>query len=242
MVSLMLAGCASKQPGPRDASTAQAIVDEATRTLRTSLEGKHKEEVYKLLSEARGVMIVPSVGSFSLLFSVSAGNGVVMARTEDGRWNGPIFMTKGTGGLGVQAGVTNMSGLVIYMNDDDVHYMLDTGAVVQGQASITFLDKDYEGNRTDEFTQSGEIVFVGNISGLYAGIGVAGGGFRNRETLNAAYHGVQAEEPEQYLYNTEDVPHGAEHLLDLLNLADTLAAKAAVDEAKKKDGTEVPSN
>ena len=165
----------------------------------------------------------------------------MMARTDKG-WAGPAFLSKGTAGLGVQAGVTKTSGLILYMNEEDVKYVLDTGAIFQGQAAITFLDKDYEGNRTPEFVETGDVVFIGDTTGLYAGIGVSGGGLTSRDALNAAYHGVVDGTPENILYKSATEPQGTRHLVDLLDMAESVAAKAAVDKKPKKDGIEIPSS
>lgn len=238
LLSIFLVGCAGKSTGStaRDVASAQGIVDLATETLRASMEGEGKTVVPELIAKAKGIMIIPGMGSVSFFFSVGGGNAVMMARTADG-WTGPAFLSKGTGGLGMQAGVTRTSGIILYMDEADVRYVLETGAVVQGQAAITFLDADFEGNRTPEFFETGDVVFIGDTSGLYVGIGVSGGGMSDRVGLNAAYHGVTDGSAENILYALSTVPEGAQPLRDLL-----ATAEAAGAEATKKDGTEVPSN
>ncbi len=220
LICVHLVGCAGKSSTPRDrsAATAQEIVDSATDTLRGYLEGSKKEILNKLLAQAKGAMIIPGMGNVSFFFSIGGGNGVMMARTDNG-WSGPAFLSKGTGGIGIQAGVTKVSGIILYMNEEDVRYVLETGAVLQGQAAITFLDADFEGNRTPEFYETGDVVFVGDTSGLFAGIGVSGGGMSNRDALNAAYHGVKDGNPENVLFKVVEVPAGARHLRDLLVMA-----------------------
>ncbi len=238
LLLLCLGGCAGKSTKSTDANVANAqkIVDSATDVLRTHLEGDQKVSASLLISKAKGMMIIPDMGSISFFFSFGGGRALMMARNGD-EWTGPVFLSKGTGGLGIQAGVTKMSGLVLYMDEEDVRYVLETGAVMQGRAAITFLDADFEGNRTPEFAEAGEVVFIGDTSGLYAGIGVNAGGLSSQLGLNGSYHGVADGNPENILYTVKSVPAGAAHLRDLLGMADTLA-----DKKTKKDGTEVPSN
>jgi lipid-binding SYLF domain-containing protein len=235
LIGIMLAGCAgrSSRPGSGDEATAQDLVDSATQTLRDGLDGDGGPALRDLLAQASGVMIVPGMGSVSFLFSLGGGNGVMLVRTDHG-WSGPAFLTKGTGGIGMQAGVTRMSGLIVYMRDEDVRYVLDTGVLLQGRAAITFLDADYEGNRTPEFAGTGDVIFVGKTEGLFAGIGVSTGGLSNRYGLNAAYHHSMDGSPEHVLFEAVEVPEGARELVGLLNRAE--------GEATKKDGTEVPSD
>lgn len=233
-----LAGCAGKSSGntAREVSSAQSLVDAATETLRDHLEGDQKVPVSALIARSKGIMIIPGMGSVSFFLSFGGGKALMMAKTDAG-WSGPVFLSKGTGGLGIQAGVTKTSGLLIYMDEEDVRYVLETGAIMQGKAAITFLDSDFEGNRTPEFVETGEVVFIGDTSGLYAGIGVDAGGLGNRLGLNAAYNDVTDGDPENILYTVKTKPSGAAHLRDLLEMADTLSAGQT-----KKDGTEVPSN
>lgn len=237
LFALFLAGCAKKTTGPseHDLASAQKIVDKATDTLREHLTSEHKASVGELIARARGIMIIPGMGDVSFFFSLGGGSALVMARSDNG-WSGPVFLYRGTGGFGIQAGVTRTSGMILYMDEEDVRYVLKTGAVLQAQAAITFLDADYEGNRTPEFYETGEVVFIGDTSGLYAGIGLEGGGFSDRVDLNAAYNGVKNGDPIGILYSLGSRPEGARHLRDLLDMAVRESEKA-----QKKDDTEVPS-
>ncbi|WP_285907851.1 lipid-binding SYLF domain-containing protein [Pseudodesulfovibrio pelocollis] len=241
LLSVALAACAGRGAGGGSNSTnaeatAQGLVDSAEHILQAGLDGERGQELRRLISQARGAMIVPGMGSVSFLFSLGGGNGLMLAQTDSG-WTGPAFLTKGTGGLGMQAGVTRVSGIILYMRDEDVRYVLETGALLQGRAAITFLDADFEGNRTPEFVETGDVIFVGQTEGLYAGIGVSTGGLSNRTSLNAAYHRTADGSPEHVLYETGAVPEGARILIDMLE-----RASAQGREATKKDGTEAPSN
>jgi lipid-binding SYLF domain-containing protein len=242
VLAIFLTGCAGRGgssgsgSGSGAEATAQSLVDSATHTLKAGLDGERGERLRQLISQAKGAMIVPGMGSVSFIFSIGGGNGVMLAQTGSG-WSGPVFLTKGTGGLGMQAGVTRVSGIILYMRDEDVRYVLETGALLQGRAAITFLNADYEGNRTPEFVETGDVIFVGDTEGLYAGIGVSTGGLSNRTSLNAAYHRTADGRPEQILYEMKTVPEGARGLVDLLE-----RAGAQGREATKKDGTEIPSD
>jgi len=240
LVPLLLAACAGRGAGSGSGAnaeaTAQGLVDSAALILQAGLDGEGGRELRRLLSQARGAMIVPGMGSVSFLFSLGGGNGLMLVRTDSG-WTGPAFLTKGAGGLGMQAGVTRVSGIILYMRDEDVRYVLETGALLQGRAAITFLDADFEGNRTPEFVETGDVIFVGKTEGLYAGVGVSAGGLSNRTGLNAAYHRTADGSPENVLYEIGTVPDGARPLIDMLD-----RASAQGREATKKDGTVVPSD
>jgi lipid-binding SYLF domain-containing protein len=244
VTGFLLAGCAGKTTRGKtsDMAVAQALVDEATQLLGQSLDNDERGTLKRLIARAKGIMIIPAIGDVSFLFSVGGGNAIVFANTDTG-WTGPVFLSKGTAGFGLQAGVSKQSGLMLYMHDDDVRYLLNTGSVLQGQARAVLLTLDYKVNETPEFQESGEVYFVGERSGLYAGIAIGGGGFSDRIGLNEVYSGVEGGGPIAILYEVGSMPTGAQRLRDMLK-------QAVIDEkkvsfpgvTKEKDGTEVPSN
>jgi len=233
---LLSAGCGGKttRGTANDMEAAQAIVDESLHVLERSLKDDANGSLAALISRAKGVMVIPAIGDVSFLFSLGGGNAVVLANT-DGGWTGPVFLSKGTAGFGLQAGVSKQSGLMLFMHEDDVRYLLRTGAVLKGQARLTFLTTDYKANETPDFYESGDVIFVGERSGLYAGMAVNGGGFSDRTGLNEAYTGVEGGGPLTILYKEKSVPDGAKALRDAL-------PDAAERGATKKDGIEIPSS
>jgi lipid-binding SYLF domain-containing protein len=122
------------------------------------------------------------------------------------------------------------------MDERDVRYILEKGAVLSGQARAVALNAELDADQTPEFQESGKIYFVGERSGLYAGISMSTGGFSNRTGLNQAFSGVSGGSPETILFDRKLRPHGAERLLELLDKAGSASPK------NEKDGTEVPSN
>ena len=233
----LLSGCGVKSTGgtASDRATAQAMVDVASQMLQDSLDRDKEGVLRKLIGEAKGIMIIPAIGDVSFIFSLGGGNALLLANTDKG-WTGPVFMSKGTVGWGLQAGVSKQSGLLLFMHEDDVRYVVQTGGVFRGQARIVAITTDYEYNETPEFYESGDVFFVGEYSGLYAGIALSGGGFSDRLSLNEAFSGVEGGGPRTILYDKGLQPYGAERLVSLLNQAGSSSQME-----KEKDGTEVPS-
>ncbi|WP_272700038.1 lipid-binding SYLF domain-containing protein [Desulfovibrio sp. Fe33] len=232
----LLAGCGvtSAKNAATDRGTAQALVDESSGLLAQLLEDDKDGRLRRLLGEAKGVVILPAVGDVSFIFSLGGGNALLIAR-PGGEWTGPVFMSRTSVGMGFQAGVTKQSGLLVIMHEDDVRYILETGAVLRGQARIVALNAEYDVNETPEFYESGDIYFVGGRSGLYAGMALNTGGFSNRTGLNQAYSGVEGGAPDTILFEKKTRPHGAERLLELLD------GTGSASPENEKDGTEVPS-
>ena len=237
LLLVLLVGCGVKHTdgGASARGTAQALVDESTGLLADSLANDKSGRLHELLREAKGVMLVPAIGDIGFILSVGNGNALMTARTDHG-WTGPVFMSRTTVGWGFQAGVSKQSGLLLIMHEDDIRYILEKGGVLKGQARAVLLNNQLEANETDSFYQSGDIYFVGERTGLYAGIALDAGGFSNRTGLNEAFSGVAGGAPEAILFDKKIRPHGAERLLEMLDEA------GAPTPEKEKDGTEVPSN
>lgn len=234
----LLAGCAATASNKGTAThrgTAQALVDEASGMLEQYLEKDRDGHLRGLLRNAKAVMIIPAVGDVGFFFSLGHGTALLAARTDAG-WTGPVFLSKTSVGWGLQAGISKESGLLLIMHEDDARYILETGAALRGKARIVALSAALDVNQTPEFYESGDIYFVGEQSGLYAGMALNTGGYANRTVLNQAFSGVEGGAPETILFDKKIRPHGAERLLELLDGAGSGASE------NEKDGTEVPSN
>nr|WP_321514007.1 lipid-binding SYLF domain-containing protein [uncultured Pseudodesulfovibrio sp.] len=243
---LVFAGCAGKttRGTEADLTAANVLVDEAARALETTIENDKDGVLRTMIDKAKGVLIIPAAGEASLLISIGGGNAVLMASTDKG-WTGPVFMTKGTVGYGFQAGFSKQSGVVLFMHEDDVRYMLQTGAIVQAHARLVVLNVDFEIHETDEFYESGDVYFVGGQSGLYAGLAVNSGGFTDRTVLNEAYTGVKGGGPRAVLLEQKIQPEAAMRLREMLSRTGAGAEAQNGDSltpTKEKDGTDVPSN
>ena len=216
-LGVALSGCAGKRSSSpeQDESRAHALVATAHHTLESLLKGDRGDGLRKLLAMAEGVMIVPDMGSAGFLFSLDTGNGVLLAR--NGRnWAGPVFLTEASGGFGMLAGFKHISGVFIYTDREDIRYVLESGGVFQGRGGITVFTSNLDFRDTPKFQESGNVLFVGETSGLYAGAGVHGGGLMNRDNLNRAYYGFGDGDPETILSKGFPAPEDGGRLRALL--------------------------
>ena len=238
---LFATGCGGQRSTTpdKDAALAHALVERASATLDTYLKGDFGTKLRRVMPQASGVLIVPDMGTVGFLFSVDGGNGILFSRSQSG-WTGPVFLTEASGGFGMQAGVSNTSGVFVYTDPEDVRYLLESGGVFQGRAGITFLNTNLKGKDTPKFVSDGPVYFVGDSTGIYAGAAVHGGGLVSRDYLNAAYYGIEDGDPEGILF--KDAATAPEDGLALRARLSEAAAEAQVpDTAQKKDGAETPS-
>lgn len=223
---ISLFGCGPKTATAPSPVPGQDLVNEAEAVFREQLEGERGDRLRQFLADAKGVLIMPRIGSASFIVSVGGGKGILLARTGKG-WAGPVFLSKAEAGIGLQAGVTSDTAVFLFTNERDVRFLLDTGLIVRGNADLVMLDGDVEFDRTADFPTTSQVLYSGSKEGLYLGIGVSGGGMRNLVDVNASYNGVEGGDPSKILYESSSMPAGAQGLRELLAGTETAADDAA---------------
>ena len=238
LILFLIAGCTARTTGipERDAATARAMVTDAEQLLERHLAGKGGHELERLIRRAKGMLLIPSAGEFGFLLTLGGGSGVLLANIDNG-WTGPVFMTHGAVGWGWQAGGYSQSGIILFMHEDDVRYVMETGFIFKGHARLVMFAADEEFGQSPEFRSTGDIYFVGNRAGLFAGVAFDTGGYSDRPVLNEAFSGVAGGDPEAVLYEVKARPEGAARLRELIGSAALAGALS-----KEKDGAETPSN
>ena len=79
-----------------------------------------REEILNmdLVKDAKGIVII-NVTGFSIGIGGSGGDGILLARTEDG-WSGPVGITTDGGTLGIDVGGTDNDLVILLMNNGAV--------------------------------------------------------------------------------------------------------------------------
>ena len=82
----------------------QSLVDASLATGLKVLSGKDFPDAVKLMSEARGVLIIPELVQGGFILGAAGGRGVLVARTRPNDWSFPVFYGMGSGSIGLQVG------------------------------------------------------------------------------------------------------------------------------------------
>ncbi|NBS54362.1 hypothetical protein EBT23_02165 [bacterium] len=113
---ILLAGMMAGLPLPACAESLDKLVPQAAEIF-----GRFKrEEILNmdLVKDAKGIVII-NVTGFSVVVGGSGGDGILMARTEDG-WSGPVGITTDGGTLGIDVGGTDNDLVILLMNNGAV--------------------------------------------------------------------------------------------------------------------------
>ncbi len=102
---------------PVSAESLDKLVPQATEIF-----GRFKrEEILNmdLVKDAKGIVII-NVTGFAIGIGGSGGDGILMARMEDGSWSGPVAITTDGGTMGIDVGGTDNDVVILLMNNGAV--------------------------------------------------------------------------------------------------------------------------
>jgi lipid-binding SYLF domain-containing protein len=168
-----------------DASDAKGLIDQAENTLKNFMNDPDMKWFGKHLQEAKGVYIVPKLTKGAFIFGVEGGNGVVLARDEQGGWSEPVFYETSAASFGLQAGAQSQEAILLIMTPKAVDSLLANKIKLGADGSVAIGPKG-EGADTN---LTADFVTFTRAKGLYAGVSFDGALIRARDELNAAYYG-----------------------------------------------------
>ncbi len=146
---------------------AQNRVDDAAHLINHMQQDPN---LAQLLSEARGVFIVPHYGKAGFIVGAQGGDGVVLAR-HDGRWTDPAFFNIGGGSIGWQAGASGGSIVMILMTQRAVDRFEHSRGKWSLHAGVDLTVVRYSGNaQLSTRAPRSDIVAWTDTRGLYGGL------------------------------------------------------------------------
>jgi len=182
----------------------------------TEIFGRFKREDIlnmDLVKEAKGIVIINITG-FAIGIGGSGGDGILMARAEDGGWSGPVAITTDGGTMGIDVGGTDNDVVVLLMNNGAVsrwasgdHFGSSSAQAVMGPKGGAAVDATMK-NR--DFN-----VYIWNKG---AKLGVNWGGFdvNINDEANANYYDKPLVSAKDILNGLAKVPESKKDSIDRL--------------------------
>lgn len=195
----------------------QQTVNSALSTLeRMKGDGNFRDGFQPKLDQARAVVIVPALYKGGFIFGGQYGNGVLLARMEDGSWSYPAFYTMEGGSFGLQIGLESTAVLFIIMSDKGLHAMLNNQFKFGADTGVTVLVVG-AGMGASTTSNLGADIYAYSLTGigLYGGLSLEGTVLSARESWNAAYYGSNVSSRAIVLDNSVSNPR-ADALRDML--------------------------
>ncbi|MCP5366261.1 MAG: lipid-binding SYLF domain-containing protein [Hyphomicrobiales bacterium] len=187
LVAVAVAGCLTVDP-PRIKSV--HLVEDAHATLAEF--GASGEEPMKLfrreMQKAAGVVIFPEVLKAAFVVGGEGGNGVLLARKDDGTWTYPAFYTMGAGSVGLQIGGQASEIILVLRNKGAVDAVIKNQGKLGGDLEVTVgtIGAGIEGATTTNL--GADILVFARSAGVYGGLSLEGAVLARRNDWNEAYY------------------------------------------------------
>lgn len=173
-------------------SAAAAVVEQSARALRELRAATRHQILDEAILGARAIIVLPGVYQAGFVYSVQGGNGVLIARRNDGGWGSPLFVSVAGAGYGWQAGLEK-SRLVLAIFEEQT-----LARILKGRFTLdAFAMYDALGAReqteTGTLTAEQPVMAFADGVGLMAGVAMRGGVLTLNQGMTRAYHGASSE-------------------------------------------------
>jgi SH3 domain-containing YSC84-like protein 1 len=145
---------------------AQDRVDDSAHLIQ---QMKQDSNLAQLLSEARGVFIIPHYGKAAFIVGGQGGGGVVLAKHDD-QWTDPAFFNIGGGSVGWQAGASGGSIVMMLMTRRAVDQFERSRGKWSLHAGVDLTVVRYSGDLTASTRGHNDIIVWTDTKGLYGGL------------------------------------------------------------------------
>jgi lipid-binding SYLF domain-containing protein len=158
--------------------------------------------------------VIINITGFAIGIGGSGGDGILLARTEDGGWSGPVAITTDGGTMGIDVGGTDNDVVILLMNNGAVsrwasgdHFGSSSAQAVMGPKGGAAVDATM---KTRDFN-----VYIWNKG---AKLGVNWGGFdvNINDEANANYYDKPLVSAKDILNGAAKVPESKKDSIDRL--------------------------
>lgn len=173
------------------ATSGAAVVEQSARTLRELRAATRDRILDEAILSARAIIVLPGVYQAGFVYSVQGGNGVLIARRDDGGWGSPLFVSVAGAGYGWQAGLEKSRLVLAIFEEQTLARILDGRFTLDAFAMYNGLGVR-EQTDTGTLTAEQPVMAFADGVGLMAGVAVRGGALIMNQGMTQAYHGASA--------------------------------------------------
>ena len=194
---------------------ARDLVSDAAVSLDYFANDRNYRSLWRQAKESEAMVVIPRSVRAGFVFGGSGGNGVMIARKENG-WSEPAFLRISSFSFGLQAGGEVSEIVLIIMTKAGMDALLSTS--VKLGADLSIAAGPVGGGAK---AQTADVLAYSRSQGLYGSITVEGGVLKVNRKWNAAYYGKEVTPAEIFYQGKAANPQSA----TLKAAADRLLAK-----------------
>jgi lipid-binding SYLF domain-containing protein len=164
------------------------LIEQAERTVDHMQTDPAFAQARDMLKNARGILIVPSLVKGGFIFGAEDGNGVLLAKRDNG-WTDPAFFAIGSASFGLQAGLENAEIAMLVMSDKALR-TLESGSLKLGAGGgLTFVNLSGGAEAATPVNFSGDLIIWTSATGVYGGLTLNGSVIKQRLEWNKKFYG-----------------------------------------------------
>jgi len=177
LMSVLLMGCMGLCGKLAWAGTAREDTVERFQSsvdvLHAIMEAPDKGVPEEVLSNAKCILVVPSLIKGGFIFGGKHGRGIASCRTSDG-WSAPAFVSIGGGSWGLQIGVEGVDLVVLVMNDRGFQHLLSSKFALSGEGSVAAGPVGRHASAGTDWKMNTEMLTYSRSKGVFAGLTLEG--------------------------------------------------------------------
>ncbi|MCD8214002.1 MAG: lipid-binding SYLF domain-containing protein [Campylobacter sp.] len=147
--------------------------------------------------DIKAIAIIPDVAKAALVLSGAKGDGIFIAKNDDGEWSSPFFINYTANGIGAQAGISSGDMIILFKNSQAYANLFNGKDTISLNAEATVGTGNGAGIRTDLPEISAFMVDRSKTSGGFIGVSIDLG----RITMNMQ----QTNDYYERMYDYEDI-------------------------------------
>jgi len=170
----------------------QSLVDQCLSSARKVLSGKDYPDDLKLMTGAKGLLIIPELVQGGFIVGAAGGRGVLLGHASPATWSYPSFYVMGSGSVGLQVGGKVSEIVFILRTEKGLEAIINHKFKMGAEAGVTMVavGAGFEGATTTAF--GSDIVAFSNSAGLFAGASLEGSYLDADNEWNTMYYGPGA--------------------------------------------------
>ncbi len=163
-------------------------LEDATSVVRAFVEIPENAIPPRLLREAHGIAVIPSVFKAGFILGGRHGNGVLSVRTDDGSWSNPVFISVTGASIGWQIGASSSDIILVFKTQRSVDQIADGQITLGADASIAAGPVGRSASAATNASFDAEVYSYSRSRGLFAGVSLEGGALSINEEGNWRFY------------------------------------------------------
>lgn len=178
------------------------LVEDSEFVIKSLIEDSEQGVFQSMLSQAYGVLIIPSYIKAGLVWGGAGGSGVLLSQNkETGEWSAPIFYSLASASVGLQIGVSSSEVVMVIMNQRGLRAIMNNKVKLGADLSVAAGPVGIRGEAATSGNLAADIYSYARSRGLFAGVSLEGGIVNMNGGYNKKYYGREVSAEEVLLEN-----------------------------------------